>query len=71
MAEVHDRIRDWWDRDAGTYDRSASHAMTDPVEAAAWRAALQRLLPDPPARVLDVGAGTGALSLLAAELGHR
>jgi SAM-dependent methyltransferase len=71
MAEVHDRIRDWWDRDAGMYDRSASHAMTDPVEAAAWRAALQRLLPDPPARVLDVGAGTGALSLLAAELGHR
>jgi SAM-dependent methyltransferase len=71
MAEVHDRIREWWDRDAGTYDRSASHAMTDPVEAAAWRAALQRFLPDPPARVLDVGAGTGALSLLAAELGHR
>ena len=71
MAEVHDRIREWWDRDAGTYDRSASHAMTDPVEAAAWRAALQRFLPTPPARVLDVGAGTGALSLLAAELGHR
>src|SRR5881397_1361783 len=71
MADVHDRIREWWDRDAGTYDRSASHAMTDPVEAAAWRAALQRLLPVPPARVLDVGAGTGALSLLAAELGHR
>src|SRR5207247_9601158 len=71
MADVHDRIRERWDRDAGTYDRSASHAMTDPVEAAAWRAALQRLLPVPPARVLDVGAGTGSLSLLAAELGHR
>src|SRR5213594_1477912 len=70
MADVHDRIREWWDRDAGTYDRSASHAMTDPVEAAAWRAALQRLLPAPPSRVLDVGAGTGSLSLLAAELGH-
>ncbi len=71
MAEVHDRIRDWWDRDARTYDRSASHAMTDPVEVAAWRATLRRFLPEPPARVFDVGAGTGALSLLAAELGHR
>lgn len=71
MAEVHDRIREWWDRDAHTYDHSASHAMTHPVEAAAWRAALERFLPAPPARVLDVGAGTGAMSLLAAELGHR
>jgi SAM-dependent methyltransferase len=71
MAEVHARIREWWDRDAGTYDRSVSHAMTDPVEAAAWRAALQRFLPALPGRVLDVGAGTGALSMLAAELGHR
>jgi SAM-dependent methyltransferase len=71
VAEVHDRIRDWWDRDARTYDRSASHAVSDPIEAAAWRAALQRFLPPPPSRVLDVGAGTGAISLLAAELGHR
>jgi len=71
VAEVHDRIREWWDRDARTYDRSASHAMTDPVEASAWRAALERFLPTPPSRVLDVGAGTGAMSLLAAELGHR
>lgn len=71
MAEVHDRIRDWWDRDAHTYDRSASHTMADPVEAAAWRAALERFLPSPPSRVLDVGAGTGAMSLLAGELGHR
>ena len=44
MAEVHDRIRDWWDRDAGTYDRSASHAMTDPVEAAGASIANQRIV---------------------------
>src|SRR6476659_6093595 len=67
---VHRHIRDFWDADAATYDRSASHGLTDPVEAAAWRTALRRHLPPPPARVLDVGAGTGALSLLAAELGY-
>src|SRR4029450_5499764 len=67
----HEGLRGWGGGGAGTDGRAASHAMPDPVEAAAWRAALQRLLPDPPARVLDVGAGTGALSLLAAELGHR
>ena len=50
MPDVHDRIRDFWDRDAETYDRSVSHAVSDPLEAAAWRAALRRALPEPPAR---------------------
>jgi SAM-dependent methyltransferase len=71
MADVHDDLRAFWDRDAETYDLAASHAVTDPVEEAAWRAALRRALPEPGARVLDVGAGTGSLSLLAAELGYR
>lgn len=71
MTDVFDQIRDFWDRDSHTYDRSRSHALSDPLEAAAWRAALLRALPDPGASVLDVGAGTGALCLLAAELGYR
>jgi SAM-dependent methyltransferase len=70
VSHVHDRLRDWWDADAHSYDASAGHAMSDPVEAAAWRAVLLQALPPSPARVLDVGAGTGALALLAAELGH-
>lgn len=70
MSDVHDRIREFWDRDSHTYDDSASHSVSDPLEAAAWRAALRRALPDPGAKVLDAGAGTGALSLLAAELGY-
>jgi SAM-dependent methyltransferase len=71
MADVHDRIREFWDDDAHTYDSSTSHSVSDPLEAAAWRQALHDALPTGEARVLDVGAGTGALSLLAAELGHR
>ena len=70
MADVHDQIREFWDRDSHTYDDSASHAISDPLEAAAWRAALLRALPERGAKVLDAGAGTGALSLLAAELGY-
>jgi ubiquinone/menaquinone biosynthesis C-methylase UbiE len=71
MEGIHDKIRDWWDEDAATYDVSAGHALSDPVERAAWRAALERALPTSPSRVLDVGTGTGALALLAAELGHE
>jgi ubiquinone/menaquinone biosynthesis C-methylase UbiE len=71
MAEVHDRLRDFWNRDSETYDLAPGHAMTDPVETAAWRSVLTETLPPAPARVLDAGAGTGALALLAAELGHQ
>ncbi|MBA3728443.1 MAG: methyltransferase domain-containing protein [Actinobacteria bacterium] len=70
-TNLSSRIRDWWEEDAGVYDRSPSHALSDPREAAAWGGALSRHIPLPGARVLDVGAGTGALSLIAAALGHR
>ena len=71
MTDVHERLRGFWDLDAESYDRSPSHAASDPVEAAAWRAAMARFLPPVGASVLDVGAGTGAMSLLAADMGYR
>jgi SAM-dependent methyltransferase len=70
MPEVSDRIRAFWDADAATYDATPSHAISDPLESATWRQILREVLPEPPAHVLDAGAGTGALSLLAAELGY-
>jgi ubiquinone/menaquinone biosynthesis C-methylase UbiE len=69
--DVHDRIREYWDADAHTYDETRSHSISDTLEAAAWRQALAETLPAPGSRVLDVGAGTGALSLLAAEIGYE
>jgi SAM-dependent methyltransferase len=70
-VDLRERIRDWWDDDAIAYDAAPGHSLSDPVEAAVWRAALAGLLPAAPSRVLDVGAGTGSMSLLAAELGHE
>ena len=67
----HGAVRAWWDDDASWYEASPGHALTDPVEAAAWSAALVALLPAAPAEVLDVGAGTGSMSLAAAALGYR
>ncbi len=69
--ELHARIRHYWDADAPTYDRSPGHGIEHPISAGAWKAALARHLPPSPADVLDAGAGTGAMALLAAELGHR
>jgi SAM-dependent methyltransferase len=68
---LQDEIRAWWDEDAATYDNSATHRPRRPAERAAWTAALARLLPTPASRVLDCGAGTGFLSLIAARLGHE
>ncbi len=64
-------IRGFWDVDAATYDNSPSHYPQRPQEQAAWAATLRRLLPDPPATVLDMGAGTGFLSLLLAAQGYE
>lgn len=69
--DLTDRVRAYWDADAATYDDSPDHGAASPAERAAWNAALARLLPAPPCRVLDAGAGTGFLSLACARLGHR
>lgn len=70
-VDVHDRLRRYWDTDSATYERSPTHRMASPTERAAWNAVFARTLPAPPARVLDVGAGTGFLSRALAALGHR
>jgi len=68
---ILDEIQRFWDDDAATYDDAPGHHPTSPAVQAAWTAALEALLPPAPARVLDCGAGTGFLSLIAARLGHR
>ena len=72
-VDLTGKVRVWWDADAATYDDSSDHgwAVASPARRAAWNAALHRLLPGRGSRVLDVGAGTGFLSLAAARLGHR
>ncbi|HWG73436.1 MAG TPA: class I SAM-dependent methyltransferase [Acidimicrobiales bacterium] len=68
---IADEVRRFWDDDSAIYDNVPNHHPTAPAERAAWAAALTEMLPPAPARVLDCGAGTGFLSLLAARLGHQ
>ena len=65
----HDRAEDW-DSAASTFDEDADHGLRDPAVRAAWAGLLLPLLPEAPAAVLDVGCGTGSLSVLLAEAGH-
>jgi SAM-dependent methyltransferase len=69
-VDVNEALEQFWDHDADIYDDSAEHGAWTAAERAAWAATLTRLLPAG-GTVLDVGAGTGFISLAAARLGYR
>ena len=63
--------RDLWDRAAATFDEEADHGLRDPAVRRAWMALMRTLLPAGPAAILDIGCGTGSLSVVMAGLGHN
>lgn len=59
-----------WDAQAEAYDEPADHGLTNRLVRSAWHSLLLGALPPAPARVADLGCGTGTLSLLLAEAGY-
>lgn len=60
-----------WNAAAATYDEGPDHGLLDPGVRRAWLALLRSRLPPAPADVVDLGCGTGTLSVLLAQEGHR
>jgi 2-polyprenyl-3-methyl-5-hydroxy-6-metoxy-1,4-benzoquinol methylase len=62
--------RRYWDNLAAAFDDLPDHGLRDSHILAAWTDLLRTALPHPKTDILDVGCGTGSLSVVLAGLGH-
>jgi 2-polyprenyl-3-methyl-5-hydroxy-6-metoxy-1,4-benzoquinol methylase len=62
--------REFWDKTAPIFDEQPDHGLQDASVLDAWTELLKTWLPDTKATVLDMGCGTGSLSVVLAGLGH-
>lgn len=60
-----------WDLEASTFDEAADHGLSDVEVRRAWAELLSDLMGAAGRRVADLGCGTGTLSTLLAQHGHR
>ncbi len=61
----------YWDEAALVFDEEPDHGLHDPQVRRAWTELLQAWLPPAPAPLLDIGCGTGSLSVVLARLGYQ
>lgn len=65
-----DITRDLWNKEAENFDQDADHGLSNPIVREAWKTLLKENVLSSAKKVLDIGCGTGSLSLLLAELGY-
>ncbi len=70
MTDRTASITAYWDAAAAAFDDEPDHGLRADNTRAAWTRLLHALMPTT-ADVLDIGCGTGSMSLLLAEAGHR
>ncbi len=65
-----DESRQYWDNFARSFDDEPDHGLRDSIVREQWTNFLQASLPFTNATILDIGCGTGSLSVVLAGLGH-
>lgn len=61
----------FWDSQASEFDEQPDHGLRDPEVRARWRELLLYALPPAPARVADLGCGTGSVTVVLAVEGYE
>ncbi|MFD8479419.1 class I SAM-dependent methyltransferase [Kitasatospora sp. NPDC059673] len=64
-------IAEYWNDAAPAFDQEPDHGLGAETTRRAWVRKLAGWVPSGPLEVLDAGCGTGSLSRLLAEAGHR
>lgn len=67
---LHQIERHWTER-AGVFDEEPDHGLRDPGTALAWKGLLNDLVPPGAVDILDLGCGTGSLSVVLARPDRR
>ncbi|MCC5468035.1 class I SAM-dependent methyltransferase [Pelosinus baikalensis] len=70
-ALIKDAITKFWNERGQSYDNALGHGITNLEEKKLWLNILEEVIGTKSLKILDVGAGTGFLALLLAELGHQ
>lgn len=70
MNDTKSTIKSYWDRRSSTFDLSPGHTLSSKREEDAWKALFLDKIGPGEKRILDVGVGTGFLSIMLAEIGY-
>lgn len=60
-----------WDDAADSFDNEPDHGLRDPATLSAWTTLLRESLAPVSGAALDIGCGTGSLSVVLASLGYQ
>lgn len=63
--------RKYWNNLASSFDDEPDHGLRDPLVLENWTNLIKNWLPYSDATILDIGCGTGSLSVVIAGLGHK